>query len=77
MMTPVEKMIDSIDMALEHSNKAIDELIQAECRSEVQLRDIINELATVREELKDFYERIEETIYRMNRDREGYDYDNG
>ena len=63
--------------AIEHVTNALAELNQIEHRSEVQLRDIINELATVREELKDFYERIEETIYRMNRDREGYDYDNG
>ena len=66
---------ESMEIAISHLEKATTAIRGIVDEQSAQLQEILEKLEALSTDVKDFAEQMDETIYRMNRDRYGYQGD--
>ena len=74
MTVRIEKA-ESMEIAISHLEKATTAIRDIVDEQSAQLQEILEKLEALSTDVKDFAEQMDETIYRMNRDRYGYQGD--
>ena len=67
--------MESMEIAISHLEKATTAIRDIVDEQSAQLQEILEKLEALSTDVKDFAEQMDETIYRMNRDRYGYQGD--
>mgnify|MGYP001599197470 FL=1 len=66
---------ESMEIAISHLEKATTAIRDIVDEQSAQLQEILEKLEALSADVKDFAEQMDETVYRMNRDRYGYQGD--
>ena len=74
-MTARIEKVESMEIAISHLEKATTAIRDIVDEQSAQLQEILEKLEALSTDVKDFAEQMDETIYRMNRDRYGYQGD--
>ena len=74
-MTARIEKAESVEIAISHLEKATTAIRDIVDEQSAQLQEILEKLEALSTDVKDFAEQMDETIYRMNRDRYGYQGD--
>ena len=64
-----------MELAISHLTKATVAIREVVDEQSTHLQEILEKLEVLSSDVKDFAEQMDETVYRMNRDRYGYPED--